>query len=267
MPQQSVKRRLRRTPEDEHAGVTPSRLNQVGGHFSNSCLSRHTVGVLGGTPTPVNNNFENVRAAAGWTVPHNGPNQYQDSLVATNPTLAVLSGIQCENCHGPLAQHFGPGVGVDKSMGAEVCVPPLLIRSPPEGLFLDASAHAQSFDEGKEWSDMNRSGCSQCHTGNGFAEAFNDIPGATTGRYADPVGVTCAACHDPHNNTNEFQLRRASVAEACIGCHETRISSRGLHHSNQGPMILGDGSPGLCRDPDRDGDRGHFRLGAAGLCV
>ena len=37
---------------------------------------------------------------------------------------------------------------------------------------------------------MNRSTCSQCHTGNGFVEAYNDIPGATTGRYEDPVGIT-----------------------------------------------------------------------------
>ncbi len=223
-----------------HAGVMPSRLNEVGGHFANYCLPCHTVGMLGGTPTPVNNNFENVRAAAGWNVPHNGPNQYEDSLVATNPNLAILSGIQCENCHGPLAQHFGPGVSVDASLRSEVCAPCHFSSDRhPKGYSWDASGHAEPFDEGKEWSYMNRTGCSQCHTGNGFAEAYNNIPGATTGRYDDPVGISCAACHDPHNNTNPYQLRRASTAEACVGCHETRISSRGLHHSNQGPMVLG----------------------------
>jgi len=221
-----------------HAGVMPSRLNEVGGHFGNSCLPCHTVGSLGGTPTPDNNNFEKVRQNVGWSVPANGPNKYEDSLVATQPVLAGLSGIQCENCHGPLAQHFGPNV--DVSLRSEVCAPCHFSSDRhPKGYSWDASAHAEPFDEGKEWSYMNRSGCSQCHTGNGFAEAFNDIPGATTGRYDDPVGISCAACHDPHNNTNEYQLRRASTAEACVGCHETRISSRGLHHSHQGPMVLG----------------------------
>ncbi len=30
-----------------------------------------------------------------------------------------------------------------------------------------------------------------------------------------------------------------SVADACTGCHETRMSSRGMHHSHQGPMVFG----------------------------
>jgi predicted CXXCH cytochrome family protein len=223
-----------------HASVMPRRLNDPAGHFSNNCVACHTVGVSGGTP-PDNNNFEFVRQQLGWNVPHNGPNQYEDSLVALYPQLAILSGIQCENCHGPAGQHAGPGVNIDKSLSSEVCAPCHFSSDRhPKGYSWDASGHANSFAEGAEWNYMNRSGCSQCHTGNGYVE--QTINGGTAGTYADPVGITCAACHDPHNNTNIYQLRRTSVAEACTGCHITRISSRGLHHSNQGPMIIGAGS-------------------------
>jgi predicted CXXCH cytochrome family protein len=223
-----------------HASALARKMNETGGHFGNSCLPCHSAGSLGGTPVPDNNNFEKIRTTVGWNVPVNGPNTYEDSLVAAQPALALLSGIQCENCHGPVGQHYGPGINVDKNLRSEVCAPCHFSSDRhPKGYSWDASLHANSFAEGKEWSYMNRSGCSQCHTGNGYVEAFNNIPGATTGRYDDPVAITCAACHDPHDNTNQYQLRRASVADACTGCHETRMSSRGLHHSHQGPMVFG----------------------------
>jgi predicted CXXCH cytochrome family protein len=223
----------------KHASVMPRRLDEVGGHFSNSCLACHTVGSLGATGTS-NNNFEELRIAQGWNVPANGPGQYEDSLVATNPALAMLSGIQCENCHGPAGQHAGPGVNIDKSLSSEVCAPCHFSSDRhPKGYSWDASAHANPFAEGSEWNYMNRDGCAQCHTGNGFVANFNDIPNAVTQTYPDVQGITCAACHDPHSEANEYQLRRSSVAEACTGCHENRISSHGLHHSHQGPMIVG----------------------------
>ena len=114
----------------------PSRLNEVGGHFSNNSSAVPHCRLARRHLVPDNNNFEKVRTTVGWSVPHNGPNQYEDSLVATQPGLALLSGIQCENCHGPLGQHFGPGIGVDKNLRSEVCAPCHFSGPSPEGLFM-----------------------------------------------------------------------------------------------------------------------------------
>jgi predicted CXXCH cytochrome family protein len=224
-----------------HASVMPRRMDDPAGHFSNSCVKCHTVGVMGTVP-PDNNNFEKVRTTLGWSVPHNGVGQYEDSLVALYPDLAALSGIQCENCHGPAGNHEGPGINIDVSLRSEVCAPCHFSSDRhPKGYSWDASAHANPMAEGAFYNYMNRSGCSQCHTGNGFIE--QTINGGTAGTYADPVGITCATCHDPHSNKNEAQLRRPSIAEACTGCHISRVSSRGLHHAHQGPMLAGAEGP------------------------
>jgi predicted CXXCH cytochrome family protein len=222
-----------------HAGVMPKRINDPAGHFADYCLGCHTVGMRGASGTN-NNNFGELQAAAGWHVPHNGPNQYEDSLVATNPGLALLSGIQCESCHGPAAEHkANPGIKPEANLSSEMCGPCHFSSDRhPRGYAWNESAHAISMANGAEYQYMNRSGCSQCHTANGFIEQM--IEGGTAGEYADPYPVTCAACHDPHSDKNPHQLRRASVAEACTGCHTTRLSSySGLHHSHQGQMLIG----------------------------
>ena len=181
------------------------------------------------------------------------PNQYEDSLVATQPGPRLLSGIQCENCHGPLAQHFGPGVGVDKSLRSEVCAPCHFSSDRhPKGYSWDASGHAASFDEGKEWSYMNRSGCSQCHTGNGFAEAYNNIPGATTGGMPILSG-------SPARPATTRTTTRTNIS--CAGHRLPRLASAAtkrasaraaLHHSHQGPMILGTEATPFAGNADRD---------------
>jgi predicted CXXCH cytochrome family protein len=158
-----------------------------------------------------------------------------------------LSGIQCENCHGPAAQHVQTAdkTKLDKSYASEVCAPCHFSSDRhPKGYSWDASGHARSTAEGDELEYMNRSGCAQCHTAQGFVEQTikglpEPIVPSGSKLYPETQPVTCAACHDPHSPKNTMQLRRASVGDACTACHTTRVSSRGLHHSHQGSMFLG----------------------------
>jgi hypothetical protein len=61
--------------------------------------------------------------------------------------------------------------------------------------------------------------------------------------------VTCAACHDPHSDTNDSAVRvfgdvpladgtlvPAGRAAACVTCHQTEVSDPALHADEGGPF-------------------------------
>ena len=234
----------------KHASVFPRRVDEVAGHFGTSCLKCHTVGY---NTLAVNNGFDETKTAAGFSVPPNHPGVY-DSLVAAtalNPNLSTMldqSGIQCENCHGPAGEHamYGDPSKMAVNFKSDVCAPCHFSSDRhPKGYSWEASAHAVSTKEGDITVEyLNRSGCSRCHTGNGYVDQTingNPEPVVPSGQklYAETIPITCQACHNPHDATNPYQLRTATVGDACMGCHITRFSSRGLHHSHQGTMLLG----------------------------
>jgi hypothetical protein len=180
--------------------------------------------------------------------------------------------IQCESCHGPAGSHVGATTDsrIQKTYDAAVCA--YCHDSGTHHIFpeqWDASIHAGVVDE----SGPGREACVQCHTGAGFAQYTAGVP--TTDPYFDVSysPITCAGCHDPHNATNKFQLRKvtaqiltynsvdpktailkdvtnAGMGTMCINCHRSRteanaslvasISSRfGPHYGPQGDMLLG----------------------------
>jgi predicted CXXCH cytochrome family protein len=234
----------------KHASVFPRRVDEVAGHFGATCLKCHTVGY---NTFAVNNGFDETKTAAGFNVPPNHPGVY-DSLVAAtalNPNLSTMldqTGIQCENCHGPAGEHaqFGDPSKMAVSFQSDVCAPCHYSSDRhPKGYSWEGSAHAVSTKEGDLTVEyLNRPSCARCHTGNGYVDQTingNPEPVVPSGQklYAATVPITCQACHDPHSAKNPYQLRTATVGDACMGCHITRISSRGLHHSGQGTMLLG----------------------------
>lgn len=100
----------------------------------------------------------------------------------------------------------------------------------------------------------NRAECVSCHTGEDALKAFG-----VSANYAEKdslsaagahMPITCAVCHDPHENTVAGQLRfSVSIASEeenlCMKCHHKRgvpdpTTFRGPH-SPEGPMLLGYG--------------------------
>ncbi|MCX6134185.1 MAG: T9SS type A sorting domain-containing protein [Ignavibacteriales bacterium] len=185
------------------------------------------------------------------TVPTNAPGVF-DTLVTKYPKSMARTGIQCENCHGPAGQHVAgmPVAGnnkLDETLSSEVCAP-CHFSSDRHGIGYawSASAHAISTTETERQPQYtSRPVCARCHTSQGYV---NEVIGgkaqpvpATTGLlvYNDPMPVGCATCHDPHDGSNEKQLRAKTVGDVCIGCHITRMSTRGLHTAHQGTMLMG----------------------------
>ena len=199
------------------------------------CEGCHTVNEFGNTVTEM----------AGHNV--TGEARYQD--------------VQCESCHGPgLAHVTNPtiltvplaplGVGVGATTGCGEC------HADTHHPFVEEwtlSRHGtmSAYPQG-------RADCESCHTGEGAIAAFEgraafleqaDVEDNLTNN----LPITCAVCHDPHDATNEGQLRFpvdvANVEEnLCMKCHQKRASpdlgedstaTRGPH-SPQGPLLLGE---------------------------
>ena len=232
-----------------------------GGHFDRaSCFSCHAIGATG-LSTHNNNGFDDMALLEGF------PNSVLpdtvgrfDTLVAHYPKTMATTSIQCQNCHGPAGTHANTSIGGDPKLLDET-----FSNTPCDqchfstdrhgiGYAWTGSAHANSTAEGSQVQYMDRFPCARCHTAQGYV--YSTMGGAAVPNnsgsvvsYPNPMPVGCATCHDPHKNNqptnitagafNFPQLRVDDVADACTGCHITRISSRGLHESHQGSMLIG----------------------------
>ncbi|MBI5022340.1 MAG: T9SS type A sorting domain-containing protein [Ignavibacteriales bacterium] len=227
-----------------HAGIFAYNVDSSD-HYSGNCVYCHTVGydALG---TAVNGGWDDVATGLGFAIPSPQHPGVWDSIKTNFPTLANVSNIQCENCHGPGSLHMGDKSNnkIAVSYSADVCGQ---CHGRKFGHIKNyewgSTAHAKAKGEPGEEEHMNSANCAQCHTAQGFVteNLGHNVTGAP---YPDVQSVTCTACHDPHSDANFAQLRVASLDDACDGCHKTRISGRGLHYSLQGPMIAGvNGTP------------------------
>ncbi|MGA3244823.1 MAG: T9SS type A sorting domain-containing protein [Bacteroidota bacterium] len=234
-----------------HAVAIKIRGNDPAGHFSFACFSCHSIGTDAGVAVNNNGFFDAAKVEGLTTFPKNGPGAY-DTLVAKYPKSMALTGIQCENCHGPAGQHAGgipvPGNNkLDESWSTEVCAP-CHFSSDRHGIgyAYTGSRHYTSSSNGStRLNNFNRLLCAHCHTGQGYVYEtiqgnLQTVPATGEVEYVGGTAMTCVTCHDPHNGSNEMQLRAKTVGDACLGCHVVRLSTGGsLHTSHQGSMLLG----------------------------
>ena len=127
-----------------------------------------------------------------------------------------LEGVQCENCHGPAANHAAnpgdPTVGPRVELAAQVCggchsarlTPASVVTRHPLGFGFEdwsTSPHGAVVPDvlqSMASSASSISSCGRCHSGSA-REAFleGENPSVTlTNDYN--VAITCAVCHDAH---------------------------------------------------------------------
>jgi hypothetical protein len=181
-----------------HASAfTDPAFKALGGQTNASCLPCHTVGY--GLPTGFA--FTNVNGAFSYT---------------TN-----LAGVQCENCHGPAANHAGseddPSVRPRVELAATLCggchsASHTIYTNAPTYEEWSTSGHAAVVPEvlsimASSTNDIRS--CGVCHSGSARLALLGGLDPAVTLTNDYNVAVTCAVCHDPHqtNFTSPFQLR------------------------------------------------------------
>ncbi|MBW2260820.1 MAG: hypothetical protein JRG91_02520, partial [Deltaproteobacteria bacterium] len=184
------------------------------GYYSASsdyCMPCHTTAY---DESGSNGGFDDMMEASGWNPAAMSVGAYLDANYAnigeflsdtsTMPAQTVMN-IQCEACHGPGSNH--PPADAHMSWWPGNCK-----QCHPQPNEWALSAHAKK----PEAHMGGSSGCSPCHTGQGFVVGMdqgkdlvfpNDAAvGMTANMFepgnAQPIG--CAACHDPHGFTHPF---------------------------------------------------------------
>jgi hypothetical protein len=227
----------------------------AGGQANPACLACHTVGY--GLPTGFS--FTNRNGIFSYT---------------TN-----LAGVQCENCHGPAANHAAspddPTIVPRVDIAATICGGCHTGSRQPTFEEWSVSGHAVVVPDAlasMTSATNNIKNCGVCHSGSARLELIHGKNPALTLTNDFNVALTCAVCHDPHAtnanpaqlrnplaSTNDFHLAGADLASVsaftnkyrasaninlCAQCHNDRgaawtDTARAPHHSLQYNYLLG----------------------------
>jgi len=268
-------------------------------HYGSNCMKCHTTGYDHNLDAD-NNGFDDIAENVGWSfIPPSNTNMF-DSLKANFPELINHATIGCENCHGPGREHaFGGhpekiGMTVDAGNCAQCHDEPWRHNKYSE---FENSAHSEviwsnSFAQGSSSQNNSLGNCIRCHDGQGFVNFTKGQTTNTTGmKPAQLKHITCAACHDPHGNDNDFSLRYipegqntlangfeyniGGTGQLCMNCHKARkdnvqiittnVNSHwGPHHSVQTDVFLGQNAAEFDGVPYTSG---YHRIALQNACV
>ncbi len=225
--------------ETVHASIFENNMETYAGSGPEPFLWQyHTVGF---NTDASNSGFDDLVADEAFEFPSTGLTFSE--FASAHPDLAKLSNVQCENCHGPGSQHAGDPLRVSLSFTqAGVCGQ----CHQEETQWISSGHDFVGVEHGSgnyqnSWSGSS-AGCLRCHNSKGFEvfveegeeELLAIASTFLTNPTADFPGVTCAGCHDPHNATNDAQLRLAGEltmaiddstvdagnAAVCYTCHD-----------------------------------------------
>ncbi len=188
-----------------------------------------------------------------------------------------LAGVQCENCHGPAANHAANErdltVRPRRDIAAQVCGGCHNGSHQPTFAEWSHSGHAVVVEDMDPPSRINS--CGRCHSGTArlaMVAGVSAVTIANTLTNDANLPITCAVCHDPHAqhtwtnvltggvttdqlryptaSTNYYSLSTSAPftnrydINVCAQCHNDRgaswtTSSRPPHHSPQYNLMLG----------------------------
>ncbi|MBI4209190.1 MAG: hypothetical protein HY538_05715 [Deltaproteobacteria bacterium] len=200
----------------------------------------HTVGY---DSSADNSGFDDLVTDASFAFPESGMSYL--AFTSGYPDMAKLANVQCENCHGPGSQHTGDPLRTSFSSAQFGVCGQCHIQETQWKNSAHNSTGVAHDRGGYQTYWVTNSGCLRCHNARGFATHVDNIDDweaseeAIAAVAAAPEtgafpGITCAGCHDPHDATNDFQLRLegnvtmvvdgstvdAGKAAVCYTCHD-----------------------------------------------
>ncbi len=250
-----------------HANLLTEFLNgEQGNYYKTSCLNCHAVGTWAGSASTGDNNFFEVATALGFDIEQipvliqDAADNNKDNWDSLPAGLQKMGNIQCESCHGPGSQHKGDPAKISGGAAYDAKVCAYCHDAPTHHMKTyewKNSGHSAFLEE-----EAVRTGCQTCHSAQGFVEI--KVNGAAAVSSMPDSGITCVACHDPHNAQNPGQLRTVApvtlpnklvfdrgTGNLCANCHNSRIadpnvtndpvkgSYRGSHYGPMADVMLG----------------------------
>jgi hypothetical protein len=183
------------------------------------CLQCHTTGFDSKVAAPGDTIFETV-----------GPDTfgYDDYALVDTPEAAerraLLEGVQCESCHGPMGPNFNQhsplisyGSHEENGESVSLCTPchdSQLAEWMTSGHAMAAGGNIDDFND-EHYAHVGS--CQPCHTSEGFIWANDDVYGGRD--FPHEVSfIGCPTCHDPHVGEasaegNPYQLRVLDASE------------------------------------------------------
>jgi hypothetical protein len=185
-----------------HAEIFTDNVNNPAGHYSEACVSCHTVGY---DTTASNNGIDDqddwAALKASGMLSH-GATLNWTNILSQMPKSARMANIQCENCHGPQnSEAHAKWDGSRTTLSAELCG---TCHGEParHGRFQQwqLSRHG-NFETAR--AEGTNAGCAKCHSAQGFVQWAGNNFDSTAIKVTwdeDTVHpISCAVCHDPHN--------------------------------------------------------------------
>ncbi len=176
--------------------------------------------------------------------------------------------VQCESCHGPGLPHVTNPDATQPLASLSVNVAQLAgfaghnLFSAQGNDFGCADCHSGVHNPFVEqWSQSPHAhvvaspstnpSCVRCHSGQGTLIAWGENANYLEKNSPEVLPVVCGVCHDPHDPTNEGQLRYPITtvdmeANLCAQCHNRRTvpdpnSSHGLSpHAPEAALLIGE---------------------------
>ncbi|MBN1409133.1 MAG: T9SS type A sorting domain-containing protein [Calditrichaceae bacterium] len=239
--------------ETGHAHMLTNALDGISPYRSGAtCISCHTTG-YDTSATAVNDGFDDFPFVYPDSI---GPGM-SDSMMTEYPDAMMRANIQCEACHGPGSEHMADASDskMVSSLQTAACAQ---CHDDDHYHVYPSQWNAAGHSNIPSYPGGTRTDCSGCHNGAQFIQ-FVRGENITNQPHID---ITCAVCHDPHNNTNADQLRTVSatlengtvVTDAgkgalCMNCHKSRRdadsytnspgSHFGPHYAPQADMFIG----------------------------
>ncbi len=237
----------------DHANVLKHHLNgERTDQYDASCFQCHTLG-FNTNPIAQNFGFDDVaedmnidldqlaeRANEAYRLRHDEDPTNDIDVYATLPDkLKAKAGVQCESCHGAGTEHFGIPSRISRSFSGNNCIQcHKAVRYDGVPYTYDSSKHAGIPELFQEFPAILRADCGKCHSAQQFVyQAIEQRSDPTALEDVEPFGVTCVACHDPHEKANPHQLRTigdvvlesghvfqdGGLGNLCAQCHQSRV--------------------------------------------
>ncbi len=223
------------------AGEGPPPASPADYQTADSCRSCHADEYVGWNSTSHAQVFNPSSAFYQYFISRGAPNScqpchtigynqpgiggYNASLPWNDSYNVPRLGIQCENCHG--ADTMSLPAGQRYNTSSEVCLQCHSGARRPQYSEWNLSAHESGVPP-----FVKRLECAGCHEAK-VAGDYLSTGESPTALPANPRWqLTCATCHDPHNGTNDRNLR-LPANEICAACHTSEGAVPGdlVHHS------------------------------------